>query len=223
MDKKYIEENEIEIKYLRNQLSDTELERFEEYLMENPKALEQVSLDAMLQENLGKVKHRELNSETSIGWFRSLLRNRVVTSATAFGIGALVVSLFQFEERDRSGLETAEIIYLFQTRGLVGSGDQLVKVDLSAGGSGQIEEGRFVMVLDLPKTIVGSVDVVVESIDKSLASRQFIKRAIPSELGTITLLLKKSNYSRGIYEIKIYDTSDTTQPLVVHRFEAIEY
>ena len=47
MDKKYIEENEIEIKYLRHQLSEQELEEFEVYLMENPEALETLELDSV--------------------------------------------------------------------------------------------------------------------------------------------------------------------------------
>jgi len=52
MDRKYIEENEIEIKYLRNQLSDKELESFEGYLMENPEVLELLELDQVFSDNL---------------------------------------------------------------------------------------------------------------------------------------------------------------------------
>lgn len=48
MDKRYIEENEIEIKYLRNQLNPDELEAFEVYLMENPEYLETLELDSLL-------------------------------------------------------------------------------------------------------------------------------------------------------------------------------
>jgi hypothetical protein len=48
MDKSYIEENEIEIKYLRNQLTADELEAFEVYLMENPEFLETLELDSLL-------------------------------------------------------------------------------------------------------------------------------------------------------------------------------
>ena len=46
MDKKYMQENEIAIKYLRNQLSDKELEAFEVYLIENPEVLETLELDS---------------------------------------------------------------------------------------------------------------------------------------------------------------------------------
>ena len=60
MDKKYIEENEIGIKYLRNQLSDKELEEFEVYLTENPGLIETLELEAAL----GGVKQAKASSST---------------------------------------------------------------------------------------------------------------------------------------------------------------
>jgi len=52
MDKIYIDENQIEIKYLRGQLSDKELEMFEVYLMENPSVLERLELEQVFTQTL---------------------------------------------------------------------------------------------------------------------------------------------------------------------------
>lgn len=52
MDRKYIDENEIEIRYLRNQLTPQELEEFEVCLMENEDLLERLEIQQALHETL---------------------------------------------------------------------------------------------------------------------------------------------------------------------------
>ncbi len=61
MDKKYIEDNEIGIKYLRKQLVPEELEAFEIYLMENPEMVDELEVDILLMES-SETKHSRVNN-----------------------------------------------------------------------------------------------------------------------------------------------------------------
>jgi hypothetical protein len=67
MDKKYIEENGIETKYLREQLRDDELEAFEVYLMENPDVLESLAIEAVLVQHTDSVQN-SVNDSKKL-WF----------------------------------------------------------------------------------------------------------------------------------------------------------
>ncbi len=85
MDKKYIQDNEIDIKYLRGQLADDELELFEIYLMENPEALEQLEVDSLLLTT--KVKgHKEATS-----LFSKFKKSLTPILAIAFSIVATAI------------------------------------------------------------------------------------------------------------------------------------
>jgi len=65
MDKIYIDENQIEIKYLRGQLSDKELEMFEVYLMEDPSVLERLELEQVFTQTLKDKEEFESAAEMS--------------------------------------------------------------------------------------------------------------------------------------------------------------
>lgn len=94
MDKKYIEENEIEIKYLRNQLSEKELEEFEVYLMENPDAVDEAALEGLLLEHAGGyVSKEKARSSSLFSWgvpfkplFAGLLPLVIVTALALNGV-----------------------------------------------------------------------------------------------------------------------------------------
>lgn len=84
MDKKYIEENEIEIKYLRNQLSDKELEEFEVYLLENPEVFDSLSIEAVLVEQTSAVSSNTKKLKKTWAFIPATL---------AVGLSVLLVSL----------------------------------------------------------------------------------------------------------------------------------
>jgi hypothetical protein len=87
MDKKYIEDNEIEIKYLRNQLSDDELEAFEIYLMEHPEFLETLELNSLFLES--EFEEAE-NLSGFLAKFKQFFNPMFATAFTAFAIAATV-------------------------------------------------------------------------------------------------------------------------------------
>jgi len=81
MDKKYIEENEIEIRYIRNQLTPKELEQFEVYLMENPDSVEAVALEGLLVDHVGSHSIDDtVNDSSFFSWalpFKAMLASLV--------------------------------------------------------------------------------------------------------------------------------------------------
>jgi hypothetical protein len=90
MDKRYIEENEIEVKYLRNQLDPDELEEFEVYLMENPEFLETLELDSFFLES------EFVEVEMPSGLFIKLKQLFNPMFATAFATIAIATTVFVF-------------------------------------------------------------------------------------------------------------------------------
>ncbi len=109
MDKKYVEENEIEIKYLRNQLTPEELEEFEVYLMENPEMVESLELhdylsDAIINDEFGV-------SEKPRNW-KELLFSLPFERLVFFTFGALVMTTLLY----KTPTSQPKTVYFSQTR-----------------------------------------------------------------------------------------------------------
>jgi len=90
MDKKYIEENEIEIKYLRNQLSDKELEEFEVYLMDNPKLIDRLELDEFLLDHHSKFQQ----VDRKLKWLNSLTNVLALISPAYRSLASVLIGVF---------------------------------------------------------------------------------------------------------------------------------
>jgi len=95
MDKQYIEDNEIGIKYLRGQLGDDELAEFETYLMDNPELLDQLAIDDILATE-GGLSITKINDTKPTFFKRPVLRFTQLASVAA----ALFIS-FTFISFDR--------------------------------------------------------------------------------------------------------------------------
>lgn len=123
MDKKYIKENEIEIKYLRNQLTDDELEEFEVYLMDHPEVVDQLKLDSVLLEN---VLLRQASQDKGlqqrvwgyfVGVYKKLPTAGISISIMSFICGAIIVNSgspqltqVQYSMAARSGQQNDEVL-----------------------------------------------------------------------------------------------------------------
>ena len=96
MDKQYIEENEIEIKYLRSQLTPDEVEEFEVYLMENPDSVEAVALEGLLVDHVGSHSIDDtINDSSFFSWalpFKAVLASLVPILVVALAINGAFVS-----------------------------------------------------------------------------------------------------------------------------------
>ncbi len=117
MDKKYIQENEIDIKYLRGQLADDELEQFEVYLMENPEYLESLEIDSLLLSSELKSSSNVEPSHTPRGLWAMLTQSLNLVYASTFSVVVLAMALawlmpsfFLAEgEHDRAGIYAVEL------------------------------------------------------------------------------------------------------------------
>jgi len=210
MDKQYIEDNEISIKYLRKQLTPEEVEEFEIYLMENPEALEQLDLDSLFQTRLRDLAPNAYVSAEPITktpvspkWFG-------LPNIIAFLSGALLIFVFGLEKNE---LETPNLIYLSQTRSGGVNIDQLSKIEV--GGKEHI-----VVVLNLPKPVDFPVDVLIKPFGSEVDNvYKVVRRITPDEPTTITLLLKEDSFLPDKYQIQVLDSSDTSRKLFVYGFE----
>lgn len=148
MDRKYIEENEIEIKYLRNQLTPDQLEEFEVYLMENPEALESMELHQGLihgVENLENVSH-----ESNISKLFSVFKPKFIG---AYGLGAasmmaIMISFNAVQLSDNTSPSFSKVVYLSPTRGVETDAENTINIEFSAKSYESNSTDQIVLILD---------------------------------------------------------------------------
>ncbi len=152
MDKRYIEDNEIEIKYLRNQLASEEAEEFEVYLMENPSFLEQLETTSVLMKEVPQVKP-EAVTETekrsllgSILTMKPLLSGYIAGAMTVVGvIGILSVS----EPSVDNNPTFSKVVYLSPTRS-VGEGiTAFLEVEYPKSSVSENSNDQLVLMVDV--------------------------------------------------------------------------
>lgn len=99
MDKQYIEKNEIEIKYLRNQLTEAEEEKYEIYLMENPDVIDQLSLDLTIQ---NAVRSQNFNLKKKLNNGGLQWRPRFAAISTVLSVLFLSSASMSFYSADKT-------------------------------------------------------------------------------------------------------------------------
>ena len=89
MDKQYIDDNDIGIKYLRKQLTPQETEEFEIYLMEHPEMVEALELDSLLDSSVASDVQN-----TTTNFVRATSERKFTNLAMSFGLGMVAMYLF---------------------------------------------------------------------------------------------------------------------------------
>ena len=171
MDKKYIEENEIEIKYLRNQLSDKELEGFEVYLMENPETIDDLELDEILAINTPSSVDRAI-SFAGI-WRMFSLRKSLAHIATYALGGASVLLLLPSLENNETmkGLDVNQVVYLTATRS---SNDSVyaISIDKSTEPLSGVDLAMLIIDVDAPPLGLATIGLLSEDTHSLVFSRE---------------------------------------------------
>ena len=201
MDKKYITENEIDIKYLRNQLSPEELEAFEMYLMENPEMVDDLTINSVLIENIPKVDNKPSESLVSKLFQWKVRSKDIKVGATAFAFGMVAMNLFVTSTS--TDKQSMQVLTINQVRSASPSAfAPSLELDRDAKSNEQ-----FVLLLDVSPERSGPyfVSVYRKSDDKqSDISRDAITSyTLPATNsdGYLGVSLVKKNYTSGTYEI----------------------
>jgi len=199
MDKKYIEENEIERRYLLNKLDDKELETFEVYLMEHSEALESLSIETLLIENVSAVKSQRNNLVTK--WLSTTYK-RVVAYSFVLTSLIIVFAFYSFKQGDKE-------IDLF----LVRSGSESLPILERSIGQ---KYWPLLSEIDLKAPVPDSQSfssAVVEILQLDSGTYQTIrsyKKVSVTEGGYLVLDIKLSSLVEGHYRVVLKQGSELT-------------
>ncbi|MFQ3244254.1 MAG: hypothetical protein ACI9SP_000881 [Arenicella sp.] len=208
MDKRYIEENEIEIKYLRNQLNPEELEEFEVYLMENPEMVESLRLSQlMIDTNLNSIKTDE---KAIYGFLGLIFSNTGLRLIGSYSLGVLTAGVLTiFFANNWSGTHAqpfTQIAYLSQTRALVESDDSIPVFEFAQQSFNASSQDKIVLSLDLGLMGEGEFGLVIRgpyNRKNEAEILESIDRIKSDSLGNITLVMPVKLFEPSVYEIEI--------------------
>ncbi len=205
MDKKYIQENEIDIKYLRGQLAEDELEQFEGYLMEHPEYLDALELDSVLLiSEIQPSLQLQRESQTRSLW-EALARPLNSVFAMTFSVLAIAVAATFYlptilqgnGEYGRTGIYTVELENLRSAGSRAGQNLLLLeKVD----GSKQVNLTFFlpeeyaeveVTILEAGEDMFSSCD----TIQKPVAKEKVEFRDLSYSLLVPSSMLREGNFT----------------------------
>jgi hypothetical protein len=201
MDKRYIEENEIGLKYLKGQLTNEQLEQFEIYMMDNPDILDDLNVDQLMIKG-SSVSHKA-DSPFKLSFIRSLFGDwRLVNSLASFALGLVAMAMFSIE---RVSVNSVEIQYLVAQDSVRGSDDSpTVEFEFDKASFSTFSSDQFAVIVDAPSLDVSEYKVEVFSAGES--TRKLIKdieSLVVNSESRIVLLLKVSDFKPGDYEVQI--------------------
>lgn len=150
MDRKYIDQNQIGIKYLRGTLSPEQVEAFEIYMLENPDIIDELQLDEMLSTTLANdgsgsaAKFDQAAGSYQTAWWAKWLGIGPIPIVTSFLLGGLVTGLLGFSITDH---RAAQVAYLYASRS-VDSNEPVPVFDIAAQSGGAWVNENLVLVID---------------------------------------------------------------------------
>ncbi|MFT6403170.1 MAG: hypothetical protein ACJA2D_002495 [Pseudohongiellaceae bacterium] len=208
MDKRYIEENEIEVKYLRNQLDPDELEEFEVYLMENPEMVDELKLDEVFIRNFAIESDIQTIVEPQVknGSVRFWQKPGVI-SRNLLVHGTLALSLALFGIYTLIPVQVAGVHEFYQPRG--NEVDIKPKQILVARKyTSLVSKAELHMVLDT-SFLEERAYVVKVSRGKSIDSNEFSFltsfKLSSNEDGEVLLKLGAKKFGTGFFKIALED------------------
>lgn len=177
MDRKYIEENDIGRKYLRNLLSSKDCEAFELYLIENPDMVDQLELDQVMTEGLldqpssnrsvGKSKGSPISNSGSLldGLVNAIRRPMPIYATLAMLIAML------------------PLIFLNQNIGLQKTNVTLINFSAEINrGDGELSPNQNSAALMVPNSFDGAAAILIKLPPKVVKSHaEFIAVLIDSK------------------------------------------
>ncbi len=224
MDKKYVEENEIEIKYLRNQLTPEELEEFEVYLMENPEMLESVKLDSVIELALNERSTKGLDVVKSKNdMFMSWLKLPALKGPAFFLVGAFIMGMFLNNIEPNS--QVTRIAYLSESRGFEKQSNAGVKFEFPMKSFNFWSRDQLLLVIDSGLKANTEYAMQISKEDKFGNLKVYSNMINRSDqLGNLIIPILARKYPVGDYLIGLQKVGDNNakHSSINYRFSMVE-
>ncbi|GAA6136541.1 hypothetical protein NBRC116583_02880 [Arenicella sp. 4NH20-0111] len=216
MDKRYIEDNEIEIKYLRNQLAPEEAEEFEVYLMENPCFLEQLETTSVLMKEVPQVKPEavtEIEKRSLLGsilTMKPLLSGYIAGAMTVVGvIGILSVS----EPSVDNNPTFSQVVYLSPTRSAGELDTDFLEIVFPPASFEKGSKDTLILTVDANSTPNDDVEIYLTPNGSNTKPRKRLGIFKVDELGQTTFSIPTRNLSPGKYRLFLNNSEVGTNAL----------
>ncbi len=145
MDREYILDNQVHLKYLKDQLSQDEREKFEIFLLDHPEFLELMNVDAVMSSALSSDPSLDTTSGKP-SWFSWLLRGKVLVPLALVSVFAIAVVPFIGQQQI---VEPTTITYELRNLRSNANDYSLNNIDLKPVGSNEIAD-RLILNYFLP-------------------------------------------------------------------------
>ncbi len=217
MDKRYIEENEIGLKYLKGQLTNEQLEQFEIYMMDNPDILDDLNMEQLMVD--GSCVSHKAEPVFKLSFIRSLFGDwRLVNSLASFALGLVAMAMFSIE---RVSVNSVEIQYLVAQDSVRGSDDSpTVEFEFDKASFERSSRDQFVLVVE-PNTIEKErFKVTISRLEKSEKTDLIVEvnRIITNSQGRVALTLRVNDFTPGEYLVEL----DSMKKSINTRFKTIQ-
>ncbi len=208
MNQKYIEDNDIVIKYLRKQLTDQELEAFEVYLMENPQALEMLEVEQALVDSVGDATKPEASFANWLSRFADWQKGLAFFASGA--AASLLASAMIFSSNQTLSTYESQVVYLSPNNAS----------ELTRGASqpqSVIGERNKNLVLVLETGFSESDVRSVVVFDKSNGKKLLMMESLTTNgVGELTIVIPELIESDG-FKLEVIHGNQTTQNFSIDR------
>lgn len=109
MDKQYIEENDIAVRYLRRQLTPEETLEFEAYLIDKPELVKKLELDNVLIKNMPRVMDMFEKNKPGKNWFIRLPWQASLATIAICFVAAQFIVLGYFEQAGQQDVVISDV------------------------------------------------------------------------------------------------------------------
>lgn len=182
-------------RYINGQLNAEEAVLFEEYLMDHPHLLDDLTMDIALKAGL-KERYQYQHND------KSTFSIPISTSIFTLAASIIFVALVYFPTSAPSGNSSPSLIYLETYR----SAQQIIEVDFSA------EDNDKILVIDLPPNSAGEFNLVI----KNNVSTGVKTRVLPNSNNEIIHLLSSKNIENGMYKLTLIQSEKALLSFDLH-------
>ena len=200
MDDRYIAENDVIKRYLKDKLTPEETIRFEEYILDKPELLEQLVVDAVLVENysiaLDEVKNSE--KESKFDW-RKFWHIPVATCVITSFAAVFVVIWLNTTGMVASNISKTELIYIDTMRS---ANTEIQKIELEKVNG----VNSYILIFDVDTQNI-IYDVVLRNSQNKVLSEVEIHPDVNSQ---VIFNLVTDNLRDGQYTLRLKPKNNNT-------------
>jgi len=215
MDREYILDNQVHLKYLKDELSPDERAQFEIFLLDHPEFLELMNVDAIMSSALSSDPTLDTTASKP-SWFSWLLRGKVLVPLALVSVFAIAVVPFIGQQQI---VEPTTITYELRNLRSNANDYSLNNIDLTLVGSNEIAD-RLILNYFLPvdegqeimsKLISVSAELEQPCIEGKVVSEQSFNA---TDEGEIKLRVNTNQLKQEKYQL----CAETSEGEVITRF-----